>query len=453
MKQIVPEQIVTLLLDESKKNGSTDTEVILLKKSGKNLCFRDGKNEYLEQFDEFKVGLKTFKNKQNSIISSNKIDEESLKELAIKSYEITSVSPKDEFSFIATDNELNRNPFDKSFDLGTYDSYEPSIDDFQDKAKKIEEFALKKSDKLKSDGVQMSWTKTETFYANSNNFFESHLKSNNTNSIVLLCNHNNKMDRDFHYSTKVHYRDLEKPELIANKASEKVLMKIGATKPPTGKFPVIFDPRVSKSILNHIASCLNGTSIVNGTSFLKDDLNKLVFNKNINIVDDPHIYKGHGSRLFDSEGLGTKKIDLVSNGKLVNFLLNLTTAKQLNLRSNCNAVRGLNSSPLPGISNLIMIPGKDNEENLISDIKEGFYITELIGSSVSLITGDYSRGASGFWIQNGKIDRPISEATIAGNLKNIFLNMIPCNNQDHQANISSPSILVTGMTVAGGLNV
>ena len=175
--------------------------------------------------------------------------------------------------------------------------------------------------------------------------------------------------------------------------------------------------------------------------------------KNINIVDDPHVNKGQGSRLFDGEGLGTKKTNLVLNGKLENFLLNLTTGKQLNLKTNCNAVRRLSSSPIPGISNMILLPGNDDEDSFIRNIKEGFYVTELIGSSVSLITGDYSRGASGFWIKNGKISRPISEATIAGNLKKIFMNMFPCSNLKIDSRISAPSIFINEMIVAGGSNV
>ena len=453
MKQIVPEQIIGILLDESKKNGSTDTEVILSKKTGKNLSFRNGKDEYLEEFDKFRVGLKTFKNIKNSVISSDKIDEYSLRELAKKSCEITSASPGDKFSFIAKNADLKRDPLKKDLKINTFDDYKPSLSEFRDKANNIEVSALNHSSKLKSDGVQISWSKTKTFYANSNSFFGSHLVSNNSNSIVLISNYDNKMERDYHYSSKIHYADLETPELIAKKASEKVLKKIGSKKPPTGKFPIIFEPRVAKSILRHVASALNGSSIVSKTSFFKDDLDKFVFNKSVNIIDDPHINKGHGSRVFDGEGLGTKKTSLVLDGKLENFLLNLTTAKQLNLSTNCNAVRGLSSSPMPGISNLVLLPGKDDEESFIKEIKEGFYVTELIGSSVSMITGDYSRGASGFWIKNGKISRPISEATIAGNLKNIFMNMFPCSNLEIDSSISAPSIFINEMIVAGGLNV
>ena len=453
MKRIKPEQIIGILLDESKKNGSTDTEVILSKKTGKNLSFRNGKDEYLEEFDEFKVGLKTFYNMKSSTISSNKIDEFTLRKLAKKSCEITSASPDDKFSFIATSADLKKNPIKKNLKINTFDDYEPSISDFRNKANNIEDFALNHSSKLKSDGVQISWTKTKTFYASSNCLIKSHVTSNNSNSIVLISNYDDKMERDYHYSSKTHYADLEKPELIAKKACERVLKKIGAEKPPTGKFPIIFEPRVSKSILSHIASALNGSSIVNNTSLLKNDLNKTIFNKNVNIVDDPHLNKGQGSRLFDGEGLGTKKTNLVLNGKLENFLLNLTTGKQLNLKTNCNAVRGISSSPIPGISTMILLPGNDDEDSFIRNIKEGFYVTELIGSSVSLITGDYSRGASGFWIKNGKISRPISEATIAGNLKNIFMNMFPCNNLKIESSISAPSIFINEITVAGGSNV
>ena len=194
MKQIVPEQIIGILLDESKKNGSTDTEVILSKKTGKNLSFRNGKDEYLEEFDKFRVGLKTFKNIKNSVISSDKIDEYSLRELAKKSCEITSASPSDKFSFIAKNADLKRDPLKKDLKINTFDDYKPSLSEFRDKANNIEVSALNHSSKLKSDGVQISWSKTKTFYANSNSFFGSHLVSNNSNSIVLISNDDNKME-------------------------------------------------------------------------------------------------------------------------------------------------------------------------------------------------------------------------------------------------------------------
>ena len=452
MKTYKTNEIISLLLDKSKKNGATDTEVIISKSYGKSLEVRNNVKEKIEEFDTFNIGIRVFKGKKFSILSTNKIDETSLIKLSEKAAEIAEISPEDSFSGIATKNDMNMHPVNKKIKIFTNDDFEPSIDKIETRANEIENYALNFSDKIISDGVQVAWSKSETYYSNSNNFHDKHLKSNNLNSLTLLTSKSDKMVRDYGYSSKVFYNDIEESKLIAEKAAKKVLEKIGSTKAPTGKFPVIFEPRVAKSILNHIISALNGTSIINGTSFLKGKLNEHIFNKKINVIDDPHLSKGLGSKLFDAEGLGTKKIELVSNGILKNYFLNLSSARQLGLNTNCNAVRSLTSPPSIGVSNAMIMPGDIDEKDMIKNISSGFYITELLGSSVSLITGDYSRGASGFWIKNGKLSNPISEATIAGNLKEMFLQMVPANNLEFNSTVSAPSILINEMTIAGGSN-
>ena len=452
MKKYKPNEIISLLLDKSKKSGASDAEVIISKSFGKSLEVRNNVKEKIEEFNTFNIGIRVFKGKKFSILSTNKIDEKSLIELSEKATEIAKISPEDHFSGIATKNDMNKYPINKKVKIFTNDDFEPSIDQMETRANEIESHALNFSDKIVSDGVQMAWSKSKTYYSNSNNFLDKHLKSNNLNSLTLITSKSNKMVRDYGYSSKVFYNDIEEAKLIAEKTAKKVLKKIGSVKAPTGKFPVIFEPRVARSILNHIISALNGTSIINGTSFLKGKINEHVFNKQINIVDDPHLRKGLGSKLFDAEGLGTKKIKLVSNGILKNYFLNLSSARQLGLNTNCNAVRSLTSPPSIGVSNAMIMAGSIDEEDMIKGISDGFYITELLGSSVSLITGDYSRGASGFWIKNGKLSYPISEATIAGNLKEMFLQIVPASNLEFNSTISSPSILIKEMTIAGGSN-
>ncbi len=452
MKKYKPNEIISLILDKSKKNGATNAEVIISNSYGKSLEIRNSVKERVEEFNTFNVGIRVFKGKKYSILSTNKIDEKSLIKLSEKATEIAKISPEDEFSGIATKMDMENYPVKKEIKILTSDDFEPSIDQMEITANEIENNALKLSTKLVSDGVHVAWSKSKTYYANSNSFYNKHLKSNNLNSLTLITSKSDKMVRDYDYSSKVFYNDIEEPKLIAGRVAKRVLDKIGSTKAPTGKFPVIFEPRVAKSILSHIISGLNGTSIINGTSFLKGKINEHIFNKQINVIDNPHFSKGLGSKLFDGEGLGTKKIELVSNGILKNYLLNLSSARQLGLNTNCNAVRSLTSPPGIGVSNAMIMPGNIDEKDMLKNISNGFYITELLGSSVSLITGDYSRGASGFWIKNGKLSNPISEATIAGNLKEMFLQMMPANNLELNSTISSPSILINEMTIAGGSN-
>ena len=452
MKTLQPNEIISLLLDISKKNGATNAEVIISKSLGKSLEIRNSVKEKLEEFNTFNIGIRVFKGKKFSILSTNKIDQKSLIKLAEKATEIAQISPEDKFSGIATKKDMDNHPVNNDIKILSTDDFEPSIDQMETRANEIEDHALNFSNKLVSDGVQVAWSKSETYYSNSNNFFNKHLRSNNLNSLTLITSKSNKMVRDYDYSSKVFYNDIENPKLIAERTAKKVLDKVGSTKAPTGKFPVIFESRVAKSILNHIISGLNGSSIINGTSFLKGKLNEHIFNKQINIIDEPHLSKGMGSKLFDAEGLGTKKTELVSNGILKNYFLNLSSARQLGLNTNCNAVRSLTSPPGIGVSNAMIMPSNVDVNDMVKNISNGFYITELLGSSVSLITGDYSRGASGYWIKNGKLSNPISEATIAGNLKEMFLQMLPASNLEFNSTISSPSILINEMTIAGGSN-
>ena len=284
MKMYKTNEIISLLLDKSKKNGATDTEVILSKSYGKSLEVRNNVKEKIEEFDTFNIGIRVFKGKKFSILSTNKIDEKSLIKLADKATEIAEVSPEDNFSGIATKNDMDQNPINKKVKILTNDGFEPSIDQLETRANEIENHALNFSNKLVSDGVQVAWTKSETYYSNSNDFHDKHLKSNNLNSLTLIASKSDKMVRDYDYSSKVFYNDIEEPKLIARRVAKKVLDKIGSTKAPTGKFPVIFEPRVAKSILSHIISGINGTSIINGTSFLKGKLNEHIFNKKINVA-------------------------------------------------------------------------------------------------------------------------------------------------------------------------
>ena len=257
------------------------------------------------------------------------------------------------------------------------------------------------------------------------------------------------MERDYDYSSKVFGEDLTNSKKIGLEAAKKTLARIGAKKPVTGKYPVIFDPRVSRSIASHFASAINGSSIARKTSFLKDMLNQQIANKSISLVDDPFLKRGLASRLFDGEGLGSSKNLLINEGVLQQWLLDLSSAKQLNMSPTGNAKRGISGPPAPGISNLILMPGEVTPEKLISNVSEGFYVTDMIGSSVSMVTGDYSRGASGFWIKNGEFSDPITEATIAGNLKEMFMTLQPGNDIDYSHSINCPTLLIEGMTIAG----
>ena len=448
-KQLNDKDVMNILIDTALSNGATAADCVLSRSRGLSLTRRLGKDETLERYEDFDTGLRVFVGNKIASVSTNDNSETAIRDVAKRAVDMAKIAPQDDFSLIASQETLNDFPIQNSISVDSYDEVEPNIDIIRDRAKEVEDSALSVKGITNSDGADASWGEGETLLMTSNGFFGSSKKSNHSVSVVVIAEKDGKMERDYDYSSKVFGKDLRNSNHIGIEAAKKTLARIGATKPLTGKYPVIFDPRVSRSIAGHFASAINGSAIARKTSFLKDMLNKQIANPAINIIDDPFLKRGLGSRLFDAEGLGSRKYTLIKDGVLEQWLLDLSSAKQLNLKPLGNAKRGISGPPSPGTSNFMISPGDVTPDNLIKNVSEGFFVTDMIGSSVSMITGDYSRGASGFWIKNGELSIPITEATIAGNLKEMFMTLQPANDIDHSHSINSPTLLIEGMTIAG----
>ena len=441
--------VMNILIDTALSSGASAADCVLSRSRGVSLTRRLGKDETIERYEDFDTGLRVFVGNKIASVSTNENSETAIKDVARRAVDMAKIAPQDDFSLIASQEILEEFPINEALSVDSYDKVEPNIDIIRDRAKEVEDTALSVKGITNSDGADASWGEGETLLMTSNGFFGCSKKSNHSVSVVVIAEKNGKMERDYDYSSKVFFFFFYFFIQIGLEAANKTLARMGATKPVTGKYPVIFDPRVSRSIASHFASAINGSAIARKTSFLKDMLNKQVANTSINIVDDPFLERGLGSRLFDAEGLGSRKYTLIKDGVLQQWLLDLSSAKQLNLKPFGNAKRGISGPPSPGTSNFMILPGKITPENLIKGISNGFYVTDMIGSSVSMITGDYSRGASGFWIKNGKLSMPITEATIAGNLKEMFMTLQPANDLDFSHSMNSPTLLIEGMTIAG----
>ena len=448
-KQLNDKDVMNILIDTALSNGATAADCVLSRSRGLSLTRRLSKDETIERYEDFDTGLRVFVGNKIASVSTNDNSEAAIRDVAKRAVDMAKIAPQDDFSLIASQETLNDFPIQNSISVDSYDEVEPNIDIIRDRAKEVEDSALSVKGITNSDGADASWGEGETLLMTSNGFFGSSKKSNHSVSVVVIAEKDGKMERDYDYSSKVFGKDLRNSNQIGIEAAKKTLARMGATKPLTGKYPVIFDPRVSRSIAGHFASAINGSAIARKTSFLKDMLNKQIANPAINIIDDPFLKRGLGSRLFDAEGLGSRKYTLIKDGVLQQWLLDLSSAKQLNLKPSGNAKRGISGPPSPGTSNFMISPGDVTPENLIKNVSEGFFVTDMIGSSVSMITGDYSRGASGFWIKNGELSIPITEATIAGNLKEMFMTLQPANDIDHSHSINSPNLLIEGMTIAG----
>ena len=432
--------IMNLLIDTAISQGATDADCILSRSRGVSLTRRLGKDETIERYEDFDTGLRVFIGNKVASVSTNENSEAALKEVATRAIEMAKITPKDEFGMIADSKTLELFPLNTSVTIDSYDQNEPDINLIRSRASEVEDVALNVNGITNSDGADASWGEGETLLMTSNGFFGHSKRSNHSVSVVVIAEKDGKMERDYDYSSKVYGEDLKKPELIGLKAAENTLARMGAIKPVTGKYPVVFGPRVARSISGHISSAIQGSAIARKTSFLKDMMNKQIANSSINMIDDPFLKRGLGSRLFDREGLGCSKRLMIKDGILQGWFLDLASAKQLNMQPTGNA---------NGTSNFMIMPGDITPENLIKGISDGFYVTDMIGSSVSMVTGDYSRGASGFWIKNGQLSYPISEATIAGNLKEMFMTLKPANDVDLSYSVTSPTLLIDGMTIAG----
>ena len=257
------------------------------------------------------------------------------------------------------------------------------------------------------------------------------------------------MERDYYGDMRIHGADMESPEHIGRMAAERTIARAGARKPPTGGYPVLYDERISSSLIGHLLAAINGTAIARGSSWLRDALHQQVLPQTLSITENPLRARATGSRPFDAEGLPSTPRTIVAAGSLQGWTLDLATARQLGLHSTASASRGTSAPPSPGLTNIALTQGAQSRENLLNDMGTGLLITSMIGSSINPTTGDYSRGASGFWVENGEIAYPVNECTIAGNLRDMLQTIIPANDARTHLSRVVPSLLVQGLTLAG----
>ncbi|MBE0705322.1 MAG: TldD/PmbA family protein, partial [Afipia sp.] len=325
----------------------------------------------------------------------------------------------------------------------------PSLDVLERRAHEAEEAALAVKGVTKSSGASASSGIGGMVLVTSTGFHGAYLRSSQGISMTAIAGEGTGMERDYDFTSAIHGADLASPRDIGQSAGERAVARVNPRKVKTCKAPVVFDPRVAGSLIGHLIGAANGASVARKTSFLKDKLGQQLFDGSIRIIDDPLRVRGLRSQTFDAEGVAVKRRAIVDEGVLTTWLLDCATARELGMATTGHAHRGVSSSPSPGAYNLHLEPGDATPEELMSDIKEGFYITDLIGSGVNGVTGDYSRGASGFWIENGKLTYAVSEVTIAGHLFDIFKSMRPANDLVFKYGVNSPTVRIEGLTIAG----
>ena len=433
------------LVSRARKLGATDADAMAVEQSNVSVSIREGAVEDLERSEATGVGLRVFAGKSSAIISGSVLTSESLQKLAERAVAMAKAAPPDEFCGLADPSQLAKG----SIDLDLVSADEPSVELLKSMAIDAERFALDVNGVSKSIGSGASASNYFVALASSNGFSRSYRRTGFGLSASVISGEGTDMVRDYDGTSANHFSDLETPEKIGRTAGERVVAKINPQKLTSRSAPVIFDRRVSSSLLGHFVGAINGSAIARGVSFLKDELEKQIFKSNINIIDDPLRIRGPASRSFDGEGLAVQRRALIDNGVLTGWILDLRSARQLGMQPTGQGSRGMASQPSPSTSNVHLEPGEQSPEEMMKTVGSGLLITEFIGASINSSTGDYSRGASGFWFENGEIAYPVSEITVAGNLKDMFMSLVPANDLIFKGATNAPSCLIEGMTIAG----
>jgi len=437
------------LLKKAMAKGATGGDILVGEGESFSAQIRLDKVEKVSNARGKRLGLRLFFGERSAITSTSDFSESSLNQLLNDTCELSAIAEEDPFCGLPS-------PEAYTTHFPVLDTVDTEIDklSIEEKisfARRAERAALAEDDRLSnSDGADFSNGYSEKLYVTSNGFEGLFRGSSTSFSVAPIAKLDGKMQRDYWYSAKRKFSQLESPESVGRRAAQRTLRRIGARKIKTTQVPIVFEREVAVSLLGHLASALSGYSLYKGASFLMDQLEKKIATSNLTVYDDPTLPLGLGSRPFDGEGMPSCKRTIVEKGVLKSYLLDTYSGKKLGLPSTGNAVRGAGGPPSVAPSNFQMLPGDVSLEEIIRSVPSGLYVTELIGFGINMITGDYSRGASGIWIENGELAYPVEELTIAGNLKDIF-NQIELigNDIDLTKAIAAPTLKISKMMVAG----
>jgi PmbA protein len=424
------------LLAAAKAAGAEAAKVSLYEGASVSVQRRLGQTEETERAETRDVSLRVFLGRANASVSASSIDQASFARLAAQAVAMARVVPEDPYAEIPAAPA----PMDAAA-LDLDDPVEPHMDVLIARAAAAEEAALAVPGITNSDGASASWSRGTSLMATSLGFVGEYTGSHHGVSVTVLAGTGTEMQRDYDYCSVLHAADLDDPAGLGRAAAARALGRLNPTRPATARLPVVFDPRVAGSLLGHLSGAINGAGIARGTSFLKEALGTKVFAPGITIIDDPYRVRGLRSRPFDREGLHAARRAFIEDGVLTSWVLETRSANQLGLKSTGHA---------GGLTNFYLAPGALTPAALMADITEGLYVTELIGSGVNTLTGDYSRGAAGFMIRNGALAEPVAEFTIAGNLKDMFLHLTPANDLVFKRGTDAPTLRIEGLTLAGG---
>jgi PmbA protein len=440
-----PEGLLQDLIAAAQKAGADAADALFVENLSASVSYRLGKLEDVERSESTDIGLRVFIGQKVAFVSSTDFSKDAIAALPGRAVAMAKLAPEDKFACLAPRERLARS----ILNLDLEDAGEPSADTLVERARAVEGAAMAVKGITNSEGGGAGFGRTSIALATTEGFFGRYAGTSHSVGVAVLAGEGTEMERDYDSASARRSADLESAEVVGKRAGERTIARLNPRKAKSQAVPVVFDPRESAGLLGHLAGAISGSSIARGVSFLKDCMGQTIFSPAITILDDPHRPRGLRSKPFDGEGVANAKQAIVENGVLKTWLLDCASAKQLGLQTTGHAARGTGGPPHPASTNFYMQPGTLAPDELISDIVEGFYITELMGMGVNSVTGDYSRGAAGFWIENGKIAYPVSEVTIAGNLKDMFKRLTAASDLVFRYGTNAPTCRIEGMTVAG----
>jgi PmbA protein len=436
------------LVSEAKTAGADACDVVVASSKSHSVGIRDGEIENSKRSESDSLSLRVFVGDKVASVTGN--SRTGLDRLAERAVAMAKVSPDDPYQGLADQNRLydveNLAHDIKTLDL--LDETDPSAAYLEALARKCEQAGLGVKGVSKSIGAGSGWSRSGFVLATSDGFSASYERSGASLSATMVAGEGTTMERDYDFSSAIHLEDLDAPEDVGRSAGERVVKRIGPKQVKSGSYPIVWDRRISAGLLGTLMGAINASSVVRKTSFLRDMMGKQVTAKGIHIIDDPLMIRRPGSKPFDGEGVATSKIDFIKDGELQEWVLDSASAKELGLTTNGRAGRG-GTGTSPSSTNSFMQAGDVSFKDMISGISDGLYLTETIGHGINMVTGDYSKGAAGYWIKNGEITHPVAEITVAGNLKDMFMNMTPADDLEFRYGSDAPTLLIEGMTIGG----
>jgi PmbA protein len=432
------------------QRGATTAECVIREGDEFSTLVRLGQVETLKESGSKAIGLRVFYGKRSASTHSSDFSRAGLDRMLSSALELAKITSEDPFAGIPEQESLGSIPGD--LDLYSPDVYSLPGPERISYARRAERAALDSDPRIKnSEGGSFDAATGHKILANSHGFLGEYRRSYcSVAAIPIAQDEKGAMQRDYWYSVSRSLGRLESPEEVGKIAAQRALRRLGARKVKTQQVPVIFDPLVATSILEHIFEGVNGDSVYRGASFLAGKLGQKIATSGVTVIDDGTMVGGFGTSPFDGEGVPTRRTVVIDNGVLASYMLNTYTAKKLNLKTTGNASRGLAGTPGIGPGNYFLQPGSRTSQQLIADVKEGLYVTEFLGMGVNLVTGDYSRGASGMWISGGELTYPVEEITVAGNLKDMFMNISEvANDLEFRGSVAAPTLRIDGLTVGG----